>query len=197
VKSRLGFVMLFAVALILLLLSGNMTPTAAGASPRIRWDTISLTFPNGVPTINAGGSDFASAVDLTTLQISGHGTFTVAGAPVTGGGVWATSGPSGTASGHFTVFGLLKFDVAPGSLPPGFVDNIGDPANAHSGLAILRVGYEDGSQGILVVSCDLPVGSPSGLFEGVTATKCFVAFHERVPPVPGLDANRNIFHVVP
>jgi len=183
VKSRLGFVMLFAVALILLLLSGNMTPTAAGASPRIRWDTISLTFPNGVPTINAGGSDFASAVDLTTLQISGHGTFTVAGAPVTGGGVWATSGPSGTASGHFTVF--------------GFVDNIGDPANTRSGVAFLRIGYEDGSQGILVISCHQPVGSPSGIFEGITATKGFVEFNERVPPVPGVDANRNLFHVVP
>ena len=196
-KSRLGFVMLFAVALILFLLAGNMTPTAAGASPRIRWDTTSLTFPNGVPTINPGGSDFALAADHTTIQISGHGTFTVAGAPVTGGGVWATSGPSGTASGHFTVFGLLKFDVAPGSLPPGFVDNIGDPANTRSGVAFLRIGYEDGSQGILVISCHQPVGSPSGIFEGITATKGFVEFNERVPPVPGVDANRNLFHVVP
>ncbi len=196
-KSRLGFVTLFAVALILLLVAGNLTPTAAGASPTIRWDTISLTLQSGVPTINPGGSDFALAADHTTIQISGHGTFTVPGAPVTGGGVWATSGPSGTASGHFTVLGLVKFDVAPGSLPPGIVDNIGDPANARSGLAILRVGYQDNSQGILLISCDLPVGTPSGVFEGIIATKGFVGFHERVPAVPGVDANRTAFHVVP
>ena len=107
------------------------------------------------------------------------------------------SGLSGTASGHFTVLGLVKFDVAPGSLPPGFVDNIGDPANTRSGLAILRVGYQDNSRGILVISCHQPVGSPSGIFEGITATKGFVDFREPVPPVPGVNANRNLFHVVP
>ena len=56
---------------------------------------------------------------------------------------------------------------------------------------------QDGSQGILVISCHQPVGSPSGIFEGITATKGFLEFNERVPPVPGVDANRNLFHVVP
>jgi len=173
-----------------------MTLSVAGAAPTIRWDTISLSFPGGVPTLDAGGSDYALAADLTTIQISGSGTFG-GGVPPTGGGSWATSGPSGTASGTFTVTGLVKFDVAPGSLPPGFVDNIGAPANGRSGLAILRIRYSDGSEGTLVVSCHLPVGSPSGIFEGITATKGFVGFHERVPPVPGVNANRNTFHVVP
>ncbi len=195
-KSSCRFVMLSTLSLILLLAFGNMTPSVAGAAPTIRWDTISLTFPDGVPTIDAGGSDYALAADLTTIQISGSGTFG-GGVPPTGGGTWATSGASGTASGTFTVTGLVRFDVAPGSLPPGFVDNIGAPANTRSGLAILRIKYSDGSGGTLVVSCHQPVGSPSGIFEGITATKGFVGFHERVPPVPGVNANRTLFHIVP
>ena len=195
-KSRFKIVIPFTLAFVLLFVSGNMTLTAVGAAPRIRWDTISLTFPGGVPTINAGGSDFALAADLTTIQISGSGTFG-GGAPPRGGGTWATSGPSGTASGTFTVTGLVRFDAAPGSLPPGFVDNIGSPGTTRSGLAVLRVAYSDGSEGTLLVSCHQPVGSPSGIFEGITATKSFVPFHERVPPVPGVDANRTLFHIVP
>jgi hypothetical protein len=195
-KSSFRFVMLSSLSLILFLAFGNMTLSVAGAAPTIRWDTISLSFPGGVPTIDAGGSDYALAADLTTIQISGSGTFG-GGVPATGGGTWATSGASGTASGTFTVTGLVRFDAAPGSLPPGFVDNIGAPANTRSGLAILRIKYSDGSEGTLVVSCHQPVGSPSGIFEGITATKGFVGFHERVPPVPGVNANRTLFHIVP
>ena len=195
-KSSFRFVMLSTLSLILLLAFGNMTPSVAGAAPTIRWDTISLSFPGGVPTINPGGSDYALAADLTTIQIRGNGTFG-GGVRPTGGGFWATSGPSGTASGTFKVTGIVKFDPAPGSLPPGFVDNIGDPANTRSGLAILFVKYSDGSGGTLVVSCHQPVGSPSGIFEGITATKGFVDFYERVPPVSGINANRTLFHVVP
>jgi len=195
-KSSFRFLVLSTLVLVVLLASGNIIPNVAGAAPTFRWDTISLTFPGGVPTINAGGSDYALAADLTTIQISGSGTFG-GGVPATGGGTWATSGASGTASGTFTVTGLVKFTPAPGSLPPGFVDNIGDPANTRSGLVILSVKYSDGSRGTLAVSCHQPVGSPSGIFEGITATKGFVGFHERVPPVPGVDANRTLFHVVP
>ena len=187
---------LFALALIVLFAFSNLIPSAAGADPMYRWDTISVTTPGGVLTINPGGSDYALAADLTTVQIRGHGTFG-GGVPPTGGGFWATTGPSGTATGTFTVIGLVKFDVAPGSLPPGAVDNIGDVANARSGLAILRIKYSDGSGGILIVSCHLPVGSPSGIFEGITATKGYVDYWDRVPPVPGVNANRTQFHVVP
>src|SRR5207245_6648046 len=94
------------------------------ASSTMRWDTISLTVVNGTPTINTGGSDYALAADLTTIQISGSGTFG-GGVPPTGGGTWAASGPSagpsGTASGTFTVIGVVKFNVAPGSLPPRLI----------------------------------------------------------------------------
>jgi hypothetical protein len=191
-KSHSRFVIRFTLAMVALFAFGNMIPSAAGAT--FRWDTISQTFPGGVPTLNTGGSDYALAADLTTIQISGSGTFG-GGVPPTGGGTWATSGPSGTASGTFTVIGVVRFNVAPGSLPPGVIDNIG--ANARSGLAVFLIKYSDGSLGTLTVSCHLPVGSPSGIFEGITATKGFVPFHERVPPVPGVDANRTAFHVLP
>ena len=191
-KSHLRFVLRLTLAMVALFAFGNMIPSAAGAT--FRWDTISQTFPGGVPTLNTGGSDYALAADLTTIQISGSGTFG-GGVPPTGGGTWATSGPSGTASGTFTVIGVVRFNVAPGSLPPGVIDNIG--ANARSGLAVFLIKYSDGSLGTLTVSCHLPVGSPSGIFEGITATKGFVDFNERVPPVPGVDANRTAFHLLP
>ena len=194
-KSSFKFLVLSTLVLVVLFASGNMIPNVAGAAPRIGWDTISFTVVNGTITLNPGGSDYALANDHTTIQISGSGTFGGGVAP-TGGGTWATSGPSGTASGTFTVTGVVQFTVAPGSLPPGVVDNISDPADARSGLAILNVKYSDGSRGTLTVSCDLPVGSPSGVFEGITATKGFVDFHDRVPPVPGVDANRTQFHIV-
>ncbi len=151
-KSSFKFLVLSTLVLVVLFASGK-----AGAAPTIRWDTISLTFPGGVGTVDPGGSDYALADDLTTIQISGSGTFG-GGVPPTGGGTWATSGPSGTASGTFAVTGLVKFTPAPGSLPPGFVDHIGDPANTRSGLLILNVKYSDGSRGTLVVSCHQPVG---------------------------------------
>jgi hypothetical protein len=196
-KQSFCLKMVFALVLVMLLAFSSVTPTAIGADPRYRWDTISLSAPNGVLTINPGGSDYALADDLTTLQISGHGTFG-GGVPPTGGGSWATTGASGTASGTFHVSSLIQFRLAPGSLPPGTVDNIGgNPDNARSGLAILRVDYSDGTHGILVVSCHLPVGSPSGIFEGITATKAYVDYWNRVAPVPGVDANRTNFHILP
>ena len=48
-------------------------------------------------------------------------------------------------------------------------------------------------RGTLVISCHQPVGSPSGIFEGITAPKGFVGFHERVAPVPGVNAIRILF----
>src|SRR6266403_3069837 len=116
-KSSFRFLVLSTLVLFVLFASGNMIPNVAGAVPTFRWDTISLTFPNAVPTVDAGGSDYALAADITTIQISGSGTFG-GGVPPTGGGSWATSGPSGTASGTFTVTALVKFTPAPGSLPP-------------------------------------------------------------------------------
>src|SRR5207245_10083719 len=115
-KSHLRFVLRLTLAMVALFAFGNMIPSAAGAT--FRWDTISQTFPGGVPTLNTGGSDYALAADLTTIQISGSGTFG-GGVPPTGGGTWATSGPSRPASGTFTVIGVVRFNVAPAALAPG------------------------------------------------------------------------------
>src|SRR2546425_7536331 len=113
-KSHSRFVIRFTLAMVALFAFGNMVPSAAGAT--FRWDTISLTFPGGVPTVNTGGADYALAAHLTTIQISGHGTFR-GGLSPTGGGTRATSGPSPgpsrTASGTFCVIGVIRFSVAP------------------------------------------------------------------------------------
>lgn len=150
----------------------------------------------GIPTIAAGGDAFALAVDTTTIQIRGTGTFG-GGVPATGGGFWATVGPSGTASGTFSVTGLLSFVPAPGMLTPAAVDMIGDKEDVRAGLVVLRIKYSDGSKGTLTVSCHLPVGSLSGIFEGITATKGAVDFFDHVPAVPGDPNNRTLFHVLP
>jgi hypothetical protein len=45
-----------------------------------------------------------------------------------------------------------------------------------------------------VVSCT-GATAPADLFEGVTASKGFVDYFNRVAPVNGVDANRTLFHV--
>ena len=112
---------------------------------------------------------------------------------MTGGGTWkavASDGTTVTGTGTYTVTGLVRFDLAPGtftSLP--LLDGIGDAANARSGLAVLRIAYSDGSRGILVVSCHLG-GTPSPVFEGITATKGFVDYLSK-------KSGATLFHVIP
>src|SRR6266700_6326314 len=114
--------LLFAIAV--------MAASTTAAATTYRWDTTSLAPRNGVPTISAGGSDFALAADLTSIQVIGHGTFGDGMAP-TGGGTWTITQPSGTVfSGTFTVIEFLQFTPANGSLPPTVVDTIGDSADA-------------------------------------------------------------------
>src|SRR2546429_4666422 len=82
VKSSFRFVMLFTLSLVLFAF-GNMIPSAAGAT--FRWDTISQTFPGGVPTLNTGGSEHALAAPLPPIQIRGSGTLGGGGPPTRGG----------------------------------------------------------------------------------------------------------------
>src|SRR5438477_8194888 len=139
VKSSFRFVMLFTLSLVLFAF-GNMVPSAAGAT--FRWDTISVSTPGGVLTINPGGSDYALAADLTTIQIRGHGTFG-GGVPPTGGDISAdTSSPSGI--GNVCAQALLNYrhtdgsnqlgDLHPGAysdytgyVPVNTVDTLNDP----------------------------------------------------------------------
>jgi hypothetical protein len=133
------------------------------------------------------------------ITLTGHGTFrSNSGKPqgVTGGGMWQTFDGSGTptGSGNYQVTGFVDFDAAPGSLPAAVTDLSGNKADVRSGLAVFQIAYDDGSDGVLVVSCDLPVGSPPTLFEGITASKGYVDYWERDPVVAGVNANRTNFH---
>jgi len=73
-------------------------------------------------------------------------------------------------------------------------DNIGNPAERSPGLAVLRIQYSDGEHGILVLSCHL-VGTPDSVFEGITASKGFVDYYNSQVSIPGVNANRTLFHV--
>jgi hypothetical protein len=177
----------------------------------IRWDIIHIvTFsPNG-NVIAEGGMASALAQNKSKITLTGSGTFNVGDSDeVTGGGTWQTVAPppeSTQQSGTYRVTGLVRFNVAPGAQNSKAKDLIGDGtlADNRGGLAILRIAYSDGSKGILVVSCDLPgnpppgpAGSPDSLFEGITASKGFVDYWNRAAPVPGVDGNRTLFHVLP
>jgi len=176
---------------------------AAGAKDEredatVRWDVVHFT-SFAPPTFEKGGVASAHANDGSTIMLTGSGTFEV-GEPeeVTGGGMWATFGPSGsmTGKGTYKVRRLIRFDLAPGTIVgTPVVDHIGDKATAHSGLAVLAISYSDGSHGVLIVSCDLPVGTPPSIFEGVTASKGFVDYWNRVAAVANVDGNRTAFHI--
>ncbi len=114
-----------------------------------------------------------------------------------------------TGKGDYRVTLLVRFEVAPGHQTSVLHDNIGDGTltDNRAGLAILRVAYDDGSKGILAVSCHLsgnpppqgPDAAPASIFEGITASKGFVDYWNRVAPTgsPGTaNANRTLFHIL-
>ncbi len=159
----------------------------------VRWDIISLVpTPSGTNNVLPGGNASAAANDGSLITVTGSGTFVPGDAEeVTGGGTWQI----GTTTETYQVTALVSFEAAPGTAPSTNVDMI-DPAHPTSaGLAVLRIAYSDGSRGILIVSCHL-VGTPDSVFEGITASKGFVDFWNRVKPLLGVDANRTVFHII-
>jgi hypothetical protein len=194
---RLGGLLVAAAALLLIALAGGAG--GAGGHPdgaKFRWDIPSIDFSAG--TVSAGGRAAALAHDGSQIVITGSGTFRPdRPRRVTGGGTWQTFGPGGapTGNGTYQVTRLVRFELAPGTLS-GLTDTIGNIADARAGLLHVQIAYSDGSQGVLVVSCHLG-GTPDSVFEGITASKGFVTYFNRVPPLPGVDANRTLFHVVP
>jgi hypothetical protein len=192
----LGLAALFCAVVVLLL--SALAGGAAGdqSNHQFRWDIISVNFATG--TVSAGGSASARANDDSKITLTGSGTFrSNPGSPqdVSGGGTWQTFDKNGvpTGSGSYEVTGFVDFDLAPGT-PPLPNDTIGNVADQHAGLAVLRIAYSDGADGILVFSCHL-VGSPDSIFEGITATKGFTDYWNRVaPPAPPGNANRTTFH---
>ena len=178
----------------------NKASGAAGLT--IRWDIISYDFTTRPVPVSAGGQASARTGDKSSITLTGSGTF--GGAPTndTGGGTWTTFDPTGgvTGSGAYTVKALVSFFAAPGTFGSfaglyELADQIGDSADAHAGLAVLRISYSDGSQGTLTLS-SRQAGTPPTLFMGSTATKGFGAFWLPEPARGGVDGNRTVFHVV-
>jgi len=185
-----------------LLVAIMTSQVAHGQAQHVRWDIISLNPPTDF-TADPGGIASALASDGSKIVVTGAGTFVApaggsgTSSGVTGGGTWETftAGNVSTGNGTYWVTGLVRWEQAPGFLPtPPFLDNIGDPAERSAGLAVLRIQYSDGERGILVVSCHL-VGTPDSVFEGITASKGFVDYFNSQAPIPGVDANRTLFHV--
>ncbi len=191
-KTEKRWILGITVLLLPLLVVANRARAQAGT--KVRWDIISIS-----PPLSAGGVASAKANDESKITLTGSGIFEPDDPEeVTGGGTWTTFNSSGatTGSGTYEVKRLVRWDQAPGTLPAAVPDLIGNPAERGAGLAVLRIRYSDGKQGILVVSCHLD-GTPDSLFEGITASKGFVDFWNRVRPVPGVNANRTLFHVTP
>ena len=175
-----------------------------------RWDIVNIPNSNP-PTVFEGGFASALANDGSSITVTGHGTFEPREPDeVTGGGTWTTYAPGSTTvtgNGTYRVQQLVRFDLAPGVLT-GAVDNIpgakGDLTDNRAGLLFVRIAYSDGSKGVLVVSCDLPggpdfvarPGAPESIFEGITASKGYVDYFNRVPPIAAVDGNRTLFHIL-
>jgi hypothetical protein len=180
------------------LLAGN---AYADGDSMYRWDIPVLSLSNGVITVSAGGSASALAEDGSKITVTGHGTFVVGDEDVTGGGTWTTVAADGftvTGMGNFVVTGLVRFVLAPGRLPSTFNDTIGDVTKTHAGLAHLRVTYDDGSKGILIISCAAP-GAPPSMFEGITTSKGFVDYWNHVGPTgtpATANTGRTLFHLL-
>jgi len=202
-KSRFRNVMLSTLSLLVLSAFFNITTPLACASTIMRWDIVSLTTVNGTPTLTAVGHATAIAQDGSKITFTGKGAFLVpalvGSTLVVGGGTWKTYSPTGalTGQGTYKVTKFISFVQASGFLPAAVDDEIAEKDDAHSGLAYLRISYSDGSRGELVVSCNLPGGAHANIFEGVTASKGFVAYWNRTDPIAGVNGNRTSFHAIP
>jgi len=174
---------------------------ASNSAQHASWDIVRLTFPGGVTTLNAGGFADAKAPDNTTIRLTGAGTFVApagkngGSGAVTGGGTWQTFSATGasTGSGTYSVEELASFVLANFQLP-GLGDTIADTNERANGVAVVRIAYSDGSQGVLTIGCHGP-GAPDGIFEGIATTKGFKTYYAVQAPGADPDANRTVFHV--
>jgi hypothetical protein len=200
--SRFKLTVLGFLGFIVMLSVSRVSVVQAADSDHVRWDIINFNFPPPptLQTISPGGVAFAAARNPNTLTIklTGSGTFigpasggTSSG--VTGGGTWKTfSGANSTGSGTYEVTELVSWHFS--NFQTGtFIDLIDDGTRAN-GVAVFRIAYSDGSEGVLGVGCHGP-GAPDGTLEGVIASKGSVTYWDGVAPVAGVNANRTIFHI--
>jgi hypothetical protein len=108
-----------------------------------------------------GSSDTAMAADGSTIALSGSGHLQAGpGHFANGGGTYTLTRGGQTTSGSFTVTGIGGF-VSYGSAAAQ-----GLPANLFGGQAQLDVSLDNGSSGLLTITCEL--GSPpAGHMEGI------------------------------
>jgi hypothetical protein len=175
-----------------LLVVAGSAPSAIAQAEHVRWDLVIFA----PPTVSAGGTATAAAQDNSTIAMTGSGTFVAPGggpgsdASATGGGTWTACNAAATVctSGTYVVTGLVRWAPEPGkSLPPIITNDTIDDGAPTAGLVVLRIAYSDGSNGILVVSCNLPPANPQ-MFEGITATKDIVDYRRHTSGV-------TLFHV--
>lgn len=191
----------FAMLLVTFAVPDSIHAAGTGkGSDDVRWDIIDV-FSFGPPlTFRAGGVAFASAPNNLRIRLTGSGTFVAPASggtsnAVTGGGTWETfNGTTSTGRGTYWVTGLASWEFANFQLPVA-VDLIGNISEAANGNAVLRIQYSDGSTGTLGIGCHGP-GAPDGIVEGVIATKGFVTYWTAAPPLPGVNLNRTVFHVL-
>ena len=185
-----------------------------GKDTKYRWDIVKITSFSPVTAFEGG---FASALanDGSRITVTGNGTFDLRESDdVTGGGNWITYAPNGTTvtgNGTYRVQQLVRFDLAPGVNTAGIIDTIpgakSDLSDHRAGLLFVRIAYSDGSKGVLVVSCHLNGGpdfvarpaAPASVFEGITASKGYVDYWNRVAPIVSpapVDGNRTLFHIL-
>jgi hypothetical protein len=182
----------------------------AGGAQHVSWDIIKLEFTPLI-TFNPGGYAEAKAPKNTgthtasdsRIRLTGSGTFVAPGGPnggsgaVTGGGTWETFDEFGASTGRGTyeVKELVTWEFANlQATPTGLTDNTGDIDKRANGTAVMRIEYQDGARGVLMVACHGP-GAPDGIVEGIAVTKGYVTYDLVQTPLPGVDANRTIFHV--
>jgi hypothetical protein len=115
-----------------------------------------------IGAVPPGSSDTAMAADGSTLALSGSGQLQAGPSHfANGGGTYTLIRGGQTTSGSFTVTGIGGF-VSYGSAAAQ-----GLPANLFGGQAKLRVSLDNGSSGLLTITCEL--GSPpAGHTEGIT-----------------------------
>jgi len=196
---------IFAGIVLAIFLSAGAMPV--GAAQRMRWDIPSTNFKTTPLTVSAGGIASALANDGSLITLTGSGTFLTSSGRFSavalgGGGTWKTFDAVGASTGGGTykvLRGPASFVEAPGTRIP-LIDLIGNLQDWIAGLAVVEILYDDGSHGILTLSCHLPgtepPETPESVFEGITATKGFVDYWKFVPPVPGVNGNRTAFHIL-
>jgi hypothetical protein len=173
----------------------------AAGSDHIRWDLISVDFSTTPVTLSPGGTAFANADATNRITFTdSSGTFVApasggTSSVVTGGGKWETFDGTSTKNGTYTVIGLVSWEFANLQPSGGAIDLIDASHERTNGDVILRIRYDDGSQGVLGVGCH-DGGAPAGIQEGVIATKGYLTYWTGAFHAPGVDVNFTTFHIL-